>query len=71
MLYNRVLDFVVNSWENLKNDIDNRELLKTVDSACTGNVSRESLHKIFQKKGSVIAWSMTVKRKILDVVSEI
>lgn len=71
MLYNRVLDFLVNSWENLKNDIDNRVLLKTVDSACTGNVGGESLCTIFQKKGSVIAWSMTVKRKILDVVSEI
>ena len=38
----RVLDLVINSWENLKNIINSEELPKTVNFVYTGNVGRPS-----------------------------
>ena len=49
VVYGRALDLVINSWQNLKNIIDNEELPKTGNFTCTDTVGRQCSRTIFER----------------------
>lgn len=49
LVYERALDLVINSWQNLKYIIDNEELFKTGNFPCTDTVGRQWSRTIFER----------------------